>query len=64
MLTVRVLRQSGVTLAALTLTGLGFADSAPLIAQADAMPSWKPGDEFEAARRRALSERAAAGSRN
>lgn len=26
-----------------------------LIAQADAMPSWKPGDEFEAARRRALA---------
>ena len=31
-----------------------------LIAQADAMPSWKPGDEFEAARKRALS--AAAGN--
>ncbi len=30
-----------------------------LIAQADAMPSWNPGDEFEAARKRALS--AAAG---
>ncbi|HWZ61899.1 MAG TPA: M28 family peptidase [Steroidobacteraceae bacterium] len=30
-----------------------------LIAQADAMPSWKPGDEFEAARKRALA--AAAG---
>ena len=27
-----------------------------LIAQADAMPTWKPGDEFEAARKRALSE--------
>jgi len=27
-----------------------------LIAQADAMPSWKPGDEFEAARKRALAE--------
>ena len=26
-----------------------------LIAQADAMPSWKPGDEFEAARKRALA---------
>ncbi|MGP8032651.1 MAG: M28 family peptidase [Steroidobacteraceae bacterium] len=35
-----------------------------LIAQTDAMPSWKPGDEFEAARKRALSERAAAGSSN
>jgi Zn-dependent M28 family amino/carboxypeptidase len=35
-----------------------------LIAQAHAMPSWKPGDEFEAARKRALSERAAAGSSN
>jgi Zn-dependent M28 family amino/carboxypeptidase len=33
--------------------------SAWLIAQADAMPVWKPGDEFEAARKRAL---AAAGS--
>ncbi|HYX74841.1 MAG TPA: M28 family peptidase [Steroidobacteraceae bacterium] len=29
--------------------------SAWLIAQADAMPSWKPGDEFEAARKRALA---------
>ena len=28
-----------------------------LIAQADAMPSWKPGDEFEAARKRALATR-------
>jgi Zn-dependent M28 family amino/carboxypeptidase len=27
-----------------------------LIAQADAMPTWKAGDEFEAARKRALSE--------
>jgi Zn-dependent M28 family amino/carboxypeptidase len=27
-----------------------------LIAQADSMPTWKPGDEFEAARKRALSE--------
>lgn len=26
-----------------------------LIAQADSMPSWKPGDEFEAARKRALA---------
>jgi ketosteroid isomerase-like protein len=26
------------------------------VAQADAMPTWKPGDEFEAARKRALSE--------
>ena len=26
-----------------------------LIAQADAMPTWKPGDEFEAARKRALA---------
>jgi Zn-dependent M28 family amino/carboxypeptidase len=34
--------------------------SAWLIAQADAMPGWKPGDEFEAARKRAL---AAGGSR-
>jgi Zn-dependent M28 family amino/carboxypeptidase len=33
--------------------------SAWLIAQADAMPAWKPGDEFEAARKQAL---AAAGS--
>ncbi|HEV2284990.1 MAG TPA: M28 family peptidase [Steroidobacteraceae bacterium] len=30
-----------------------------LIAQADAMPSWNPGDEFEAARRRALRAAAA-----
>jgi Zn-dependent M28 family amino/carboxypeptidase len=30
-----------------------------LIAQADAMPSWNPGDEFEAARKRALSAVAA-----
>jgi len=30
-----------------------------LIAQADAMPSWNPGDEFEAARKRALSAAAA-----
>jgi Zn-dependent M28 family amino/carboxypeptidase len=29
--------------------------SAWLIAQADAMPAWKPGDEFEAARKRALA---------
>jgi Zn-dependent M28 family amino/carboxypeptidase len=29
--------------------------SAWLIAQADAMPTWNPGDEFEAARKRALS---------
>ncbi|HYC10523.1 MAG TPA: M28 family peptidase, partial [Steroidobacteraceae bacterium] len=29
--------------------------SAWLIAQADAMPTWKPGDEFEAARQRALA---------
>ena len=28
---------------------------AKLIAQGDAMPSWKPGDEFEAARKRALA---------
>jgi Zn-dependent M28 family amino/carboxypeptidase len=34
--------------------------SAWLIAQADAMPNWKPGDEFEAARKRALA--AAAGA--
>ena len=27
-----------------------------LIAQADAMPAWRPGDEFEAARKRALAE--------
>jgi Zn-dependent M28 family amino/carboxypeptidase len=27
-----------------------------LIAQSDAMPSWKPGDEFEAARQRALAQ--------
>ena len=27
-----------------------------LIAQADAMPTWKPGDEFEVARKRALAE--------
>ena len=27
-----------------------------LIAQADALPTWKPGDEFEAARKRALAE--------
>ena len=31
-------------------------ESAWLIAQADAMPTWKPGDEFEAARRRALAQ--------
>ena len=30
-----------------------------LIAEADAMPTWKPGDEFEAARKRALAEVAA-----
>jgi Zn-dependent M28 family amino/carboxypeptidase len=35
-----------------------------LIAQADVMPAWKPGDEFDAARKRALSERAATGSSN
>jgi Zn-dependent M28 family amino/carboxypeptidase len=29
--------------------------SAWLVAQADAMPAWKPGDEFEAARKRALA---------
>jgi len=29
--------------------------SAWLIAQADALPTWKPGDEFEAARKRALA---------
>ncbi|MGN6452986.1 MAG: M28 family peptidase [Steroidobacteraceae bacterium] len=29
--------------------------SAWLVAQADAMPTWKPGDEFEAARKRALA---------
>jgi Zn-dependent M28 family amino/carboxypeptidase len=29
--------------------------SAWLVAQTDAMPSWKPGDEFEAARKRALA---------
>jgi hypothetical protein len=34
--------------------------SAWLTAQADAMPAWKPGDEFEAARKRALA--AAGGS--
>ncbi len=28
--------------------------SAWLIAQADTMPTWKPGDEFEAARKQAL----------
>jgi Zn-dependent M28 family amino/carboxypeptidase len=33
--------------------------SAWLIAQADAMPSWNPGDEFEAARKRALAAVAA-----
>ena len=27
-----------------------------LIAQAEALPTWKPGDEFEAARKRALAE--------
>ena len=26
-----------------------------LVAQADAMPTWNPGDEFEAARRKALA---------
>jgi len=26
-----------------------------LIAQADALPTWKPGDEFEAARKQALA---------
>ncbi len=30
--------------------------SAWLVAQADAMPTWKPGDEFEAARKRALAD--------
>ena len=29
--------------------------SAWLVAQADALPAWKPGDEFEAARKRALA---------
>ena len=29
--------------------------SAWLIAQSDVMPTWKPGDEFEAARKRALA---------
>jgi hypothetical protein len=29
--------------------------SAWLIAQADAMPAWKPGDEFEAARKQAVA---------
>jgi hypothetical protein len=29
--------------------------SAWLVAQADAMPTWRPGDEFEAARKRALA---------
>jgi hypothetical protein len=29
--------------------------SAWLIAQADALPAWKPGDEFEAPRKRALA---------
>ena len=29
--------------------------SAWLVAQADAMPTWNPGDEFEAARKRALA---------
>jgi hypothetical protein len=27
-----------------------------LVAQADAMPSWNPGDEFEAARKKALAQ--------
>ena len=27
-----------------------------LIAQADAMPTWNPGDEFEAARKKALAQ--------
>ena len=27
-----------------------------LVAQADALPTWNPGDEFEAARKRALAE--------
>ena len=31
------------------------ADREWLIAQADAMPSWNPGDEFEGARRKALA---------
>ena len=30
-----------------------------LIAQADAMPTWNPGDEFEAARKKALAAVAA-----
>ena len=30
-----------------------------LVAQADALPTWNPGDEFEAARKRALAELAA-----
>jgi hypothetical protein len=29
--------------------------SAWLVAQADALPTWNPGDEFEAARKRALA---------
>jgi hypothetical protein len=39
---------------------LGFY-SGWLIAQADAMPTWKPGDEFEAARKKALAEVGSAG---
>jgi hypothetical protein len=31
-----------------------------IVANADAMPAWTPGDEFEAARERALAERRAA----
>jgi Zn-dependent M28 family amino/carboxypeptidase len=38
---------------------LGFY-SGWLIAQADGMPTWNPGDEFEAARKKALAEVAAA----
>jgi Zn-dependent M28 family amino/carboxypeptidase len=39
---------------------LGFY-SGWLIAQADAMPTWKPGDEFEAARQKALAAAGSAG---
>jgi len=39
---------------------LGFY-SGWLIAQADAMPAWKPGDEFEAARKKALAAVGSAG---
>ena len=72
MLAVCVLRRFGLTLAGLALAPIRYLSSDLLegrgpgtrAEQSDAMPSWTPGNEFEAARKRVLSERAAAGSSN